>query len=162
MQRSCSVEHAHDGIRLSQNFADGYRELSRSVSGMLHCIVRDNLALSTCRLPSSALHRSRCFPCGFSRSHQNLMGHASLRQFATETGCRDKVLRQLVAKMFRLRLEIVADEGSSPEQAGPLAIAIDATFLSGMPSRKDVISADRTWPVHSFALFRWAGYWNSF
>jgi hypothetical protein len=43
MQRSCLVEHAHDGIRLSQNFADCYRELSRSVSGMLHCIVRDRL-----------------------------------------------------------------------------------------------------------------------
>lgn len=161
MQRSCSVEHAHDGIRLSQNFADGYRELSRSVSGMLHCIVRDNLALSTCRLPSSALHRPR-FHCGFSRSHQNLMGHASLRQFATETGCRDKVLRQLVAKMFRLRLEIVADEGSSPEQAGPSRSRLTPRSFQGWPSRKDVISADRTWPVHSFALFRWAGYWNSF
>jgi hypothetical protein len=43
MQRSCFVEHAQDGIWLSQNFADRYRQLSQSVSGTLHCIVRDRL-----------------------------------------------------------------------------------------------------------------------
>jgi hypothetical protein len=161
MQRSCSVEHAHDAARLSQNFADNCRELSRSVSGMLHCIVRDKLAVFAWRLLPSAVLQSRCFQCGFPIA-SDPDGHASLRQFATDTARRDKVLRQLVAKMFRLRSKILAHgRRFLTEQAGTLRSRFYATFLSGQPCRKDLISVDRTQPIHSVTLFRWVGCWTS-
>lgn len=162
MQRSCSVEHAHDGARLSQNFADNCRKLSRSVSGMLHCIVRDKVGRLYLAPPPICRPSITLLSMRLRKIASDPDGHASLRQFATDTARRDKVLRQLVAKMFRLRSKILAHgRRFLTEQAGTLRSRFYATFLSGQPCRKDLISVDRTQPIHSVTLFRWVGCWTS-
>ena len=54
-RRTCnapaSLSSSHDEVRMSQNFADRCRELSRSVSGMLHRIVRDSCTASVMATP---------------------------------------------------------------------------------------------------------------
>jgi hypothetical protein len=122
MQRSCSVEHAHDGIPLSQNFADGHRELSRSVSGVLHCIVRDKV--DRLYLPSSYWRFGiTLVSVRLRKSHQVLTG-VRLRQFATDAARRDKVLRQLVAKVSDQDRNSLQKQAVPPGTGRHLAIRI--------------------------------------
>lgn len=130
MQCSCSVEHAQDGIPLSQNFAGGYRELSRSVSGMLHCIVRDKV--DRLWLPSSHLPFSNTsISARLRKIASNPERHASLRQFATEMAWRDKVLRQLAARRFGSDSKTLQMRAVPPGTGRHLQSGSDATLLSG-------------------------------